>query len=208
MLSLYKAKYHSVEVYGRQRYMDIHNEKYSTTQTSLPNGSEYYNGLKIYNIEMDSSLKLIIGSHVMSALVTSSLRLDLEIVEPELGPSTYNFKTSNETRLFIPSPSLEKAERLYAAKSMKLNNYDLYAQLKQIRSKFTIPTSYRLSRCCSKFTDTIFLRPYTVFTAATKEDGDENCDLKIGSRISRLVAKQAIEGKRGIKRSELVNLAS
>lgn len=77
----------------------MHAERQSVRNSSLPDDNELYDGLKFCNMDNDNSHKLVLGSHVISALVTSSLRLDLDQQKPELGPSTYSFLPSLNKRL-------------------------------------------------------------------------------------------------------------
>ncbi|KAI8063054.1 hypothetical protein BDF21DRAFT_389426 [Thamnidium elegans] len=192
-----------IEIYNRFRHLDTHAERHSIQKSSLPDGTELYDGLKICNMDSDSSHKLVLGSHVISALVTSSLRLDLDQPKPELGPSTHSFHPTQNTRLFLSAYSLHKSDNLLKMKSTQINTFDKYAQLKQIRSKYTVPSTYRLSRCSLRITDNNFSRPYTVFTVYTMEYGDQFGDLKLGSRILRLMASTVFEGKRSINRADL-----
>ncbi|CEP17805.1 hypothetical protein [Parasitella parasitica] len=180
-----------IELYSRSKHQDIHSERFdsASSNSSAPIGDELYETIKISNIDRDNSHnKLIIGSKIFSGLVTSSLRLDSENQKPELGPSTYFFHPTSTTKLFVSSSSIKRANALLAKKSTQINNFDKFAQLRQLRSNFTIPTTYCFSRCSSRFTDNVHMRPYTIFTAFCAEEGDEFSDVKLGSSIMRFMA--------------------
>ncbi|KAG2229979.1 hypothetical protein INT48_007797 [Thamnidium elegans] len=69
-----------------------------------------------YNIikREDSSRKLIVASKSMNALITSSLRIDQEIL-PEIGNSTLQFIPSKKTKIFILQSQLDAAKKAYAS---------------------------------------------------------------------------------------------
>lgn len=61
---------------------------------STPNFTNKYEGMKVVSKIEDWSRKLIIGTMVFNALVTSSLRLGKDNTVPEVGASTYDFDPS------------------------------------------------------------------------------------------------------------------
>lgn len=124
----------------------MHAERHNVRNSSLPDGIELYNGLKICNMDNGNSHKLVLGSHVISALVASSLRLDLEQQKPELGPSTHSFHPSFNTEIFLSSSSVQKSDNLLKKKSTHINTFDMFAQSKQIRSKYTVPSTAKKKR--------------------------------------------------------------
>ncbi|KAL9544481.1 hypothetical protein MBANPS3_007610 [Mucor bainieri] len=198
-----------IEVYNRFRHLDSYAERHNPRSNSLPTGQELYETLAIRNvINCNKDRLLVIGTHDITGLVTSSIRLDKELA-PELGPSTINFNPCHSTQLFLSNDSIKKATKLLVQKQACVNVYDKYAQLKQVRSDFTIPTAYRLGRCCSRFTDNTFLRPYTLFTANTMEAEDEQMsDLKLGSKLFRPIATSCVfENKKSITKDKIQSSA-
>ncbi|KAI7862701.1 hypothetical protein BDF14DRAFT_1852526 [Spinellus fusiger] len=197
-----------IELYSRSKHQDIHFERFNRapSSSSVPTGNGTYETINICNIDLDNSHRLIIGSNIFSGLVTSSLRLDSENLEPELGPSTYHFHPTTSTKLFIAYSSSKKANVILVKKSTQINNYDKFSQLRQLRSNFTIPTTYCLSRCLSRFTDNLHMRPYTIFTAFCAE-GDELSDVKFGSSIMRFIAAVVFRQEKTFSCKQLASIA-
>jgi hypothetical protein len=198
-----------IELYSRSKHQDIHSERFNGvfSNSSAPTGDEIYETINICNIDLDNSHKLIIGSNIFSGLVTSSLRLDSKNLEPELGPSTHHFHPTATTKLFVSSSSIKKANALLVKKATQINNFDKFSQLRQLRSNFTIPTTYCFSRCSSRFTDNVHMRPYTVFTAFCAEEGDEFSDVKLGSSIMRFMAAVVFNQERTFSCKQLALIA-
>jgi hypothetical protein len=90
-----------VELYNRTSTIDPHHERF---------GARFMIGTtpSLKNLYKDNSKKLIIGTHVFNALITSSIRVD-RTFDPELGPSTFLFTPSTETKVYISSLNIEQA---------------------------------------------------------------------------------------------------
>ncbi|KAI7879694.1 hypothetical protein K492DRAFT_216974 [Lichtheimia hyalospora FSU 10163] len=76
----------TVEVYCRQRSIDIHREM-SNRDGSIPSPSSYYENVWPCVLNTSDGEKLAIGTQTMNALVTSTMRLDVK-EEPKVGPTT------------------------------------------------------------------------------------------------------------------------
>lgn len=103
-----------VEVYNRKITLDRHYERFGGAkfeQSSLPLLKNKYEKINIVKLRDDNSTKLIIGTFVFNALVTSSLRLDKDNCEPEVGSSTYSFTPSYSTKVYISNRSVTAANR-------------------------------------------------------------------------------------------------
>lgn len=198
------------EVYGRLRTIDPHYERFQNTYTStLPDEhTSLYDDICFCNVDEDNSHKLIIGTCTFCSLITSSVRLDGDF-KPEVGPSTFNFKPSGSTRIFLSNYSIERVARILEDQPTKLYNSDILAQLRQVRSSFTSPRTYCISRCSSRLTNNMKLRPYTIFTAADAPGGSLTSDTKLGSQIFQCFAKAVLFSHvEYVKHSELASIAS
>jgi hypothetical protein len=58
----------------------------------------------------DKSTKLIIGTCVFNVLVKSSVRVDTEYANAELGPTTKKFNPSYKTKVFLSQKPIEAAK--------------------------------------------------------------------------------------------------
>ncbi|GAA5809700.1 hypothetical protein MFLAVUS_003113 [Mucor flavus] len=89
-----------VEVYGRQRSVDDHHERYSINNktgiqvTTLPSIITKYKNFWATTTIQDNSVKLNFASKTFNALATSSYRMDGKH-EAEVGPSTTSFCLEN-----------------------------------------------------------------------------------------------------------------
>lgn len=109
----------TVEVYGRTKVGDGHRESYGNYKdgirsTSLhpPLKSIHPNGLPV-SLSRDDGPKLVVRTHVSSALVTSSTRLDHKLL-PSVGGNTTNFDLSVTdsfaSRIFVDVESVTAAQ--------------------------------------------------------------------------------------------------
>ncbi|ORZ22087.1 hypothetical protein BCR42DRAFT_487688 [Absidia repens] len=116
----------TVEVYGRQRTIDSHREcfkefKNKCPTSSLPPPTSRYPSVWPTSLDDDDGRKLVIGTKVFNALVTSCLRLDTDL-PPEVGPGTCQFilgdyQQSKSTRLFIKETAWKAATTMAKTKS-------------------------------------------------------------------------------------------
>lgn len=147
-----------VEVYNRKITLDRHYERFGGAkfeQSSLPLLKNKYEKINIVKLRDDNSTKLIIGTFVFNALVTSSLRLDKDNCEPEVGSSTYSFTPSYSTKVYISNRSVTAANRTINQRSQFIDFQDNYAHLRQLRSKFSASSTYSTSRTSSFFWENV-----------------------------------------------------
>jgi hypothetical protein len=135
----------------------------------------------------DKSKKLIIGTNVFNALVASSKRLDSKTI-PEVGPSTYKFHSTRQTRLFISSKMILKANKTIE----NAQSSDFKAQFRQVRSSFTNPQTYTFSRFFSEWAGQLLYRSYTVFTGKVKSSKSELLDFMIASKVLAEIANAMV----------------
>lgn len=105
---------------------------------------------------------------VFNALIVSSIRLDLPNVQPEVGASTFNFTPTPETKIFISRKSMADANKAVVDESTVFNEMDFTSQIRQVRTRVTMPGTYSSARCFTAWTDNNLCRPYTIFTLADK----------------------------------------
>lgn len=197
----------TIELYPRSKLLDTHHEK-SIYDSSIPViKSRYPNALKISIKHHDNSMKLLIGTNVFNALITSSLRLDIEGAEAEVGASTTNFTPSLATKLYIPGVVNKLAMENLKNTTTTFYNHALISQIRQLRSKFDNPSTYMIARCSSPFTNNLLSQPLTIYTVAEFE-GKIEPELKLGSRIMRTFASAALYNKGQVKIDQLKNLVT
>lgn len=178
------------ETYSRLPSVDAHREHYSgdPRKHSLPLPRGRYSKIRVCKLDN----KLIIGTSSITILATSSLRIDDFRHEPEIGPYTTNFHPSKYTSIFISKLSMEKANKIIAAKEFVIPiDWDIMTNLKQIQSKFHHTSTYVPTRFHYMLTENIGSQPYSVFTFADADTIAES-DPIIGSRILQLVALAVI----------------
>ena len=148
----------TIEVYGRTSLIDPYYERFlngkeAITKTLLPSTGLIYNDVFVTVKKEDGSRKLIIATKSMNALVTSSIRIDQEVL-PEVGSSTLQFMPSTNTRIYILSSQLYDAKKVYKLDTVKyLYPQDILSQLRQVRSKFIKNNGYLTLRASSPMTN-------------------------------------------------------
>lgn len=183
-----------LEVYSRIPQLEAHIEKEASyLKNSLPNAFSQYTNLSIVKLQNDNSTKLIIGTDVSNFLVTSSIRIDNDSYLPELGPTTGNLDVTDKTKIYLSKNSIEKCNQIIKAKKYNLVMKHELFNLKQVRSKYHLSSTYTFSRGFSLFTHAMTNVPVTVFTANDCKY-ITNKDAKIASNILREVAWGVIEG--------------
>ncbi|KAG0756227.1 hypothetical protein G6F16_011469 [Rhizopus arrhizus] len=105
----------TIEVYGRTSLIDPYYERFlngkeAITKTLLPSTGLIYNDVFVTVKKEDGSRKLIIATKSMNALVTSSIRIDQEVL-PEVGSSILQFMPSTNTRIYILSSQLYDCQK-------------------------------------------------------------------------------------------------
>ncbi|ORZ12371.1 hypothetical protein BCR42DRAFT_453705 [Absidia repens] len=195
----------TVEVYGRQRTIDSHREcfkefKNKSPTSSLPPPTSRYPFVWPTSLDDDDGRKLVIGTKVFNALVTSSLRLDTDL-PPEVGPGTCQFilddyQQSKSTRLFIKETAWKAATTMAKNKSTtRICSYDILYQLRQLRTRFHHQSTYFCCRSSNELTDTVTTRPYTVFTLANYDNAKDSSSYRIASDFFSHVALSVIRNE-------------
>lgn len=140
--------------------------------------------------------KLVIGTQSFNALVTSCARFDETRIT--VGPTASSFilndaRASLAIRIFVDVEAEEKSIELAKDPNTRcLEEYNMLYQLRQIRSKFSHPSSYFLCRASSAFARTHTCQPYTIFTYADYDDG-KDCAARIASKLFRHIGLSMIK---------------
>ncbi|GAA5806720.1 hypothetical protein MFLAVUS_000068 [Mucor flavus] len=142
----------------------------------------------------------------MNALVTSSIRIDLE-VGPDVGSSTMEFTPSLDTKMYILSSQQEAAKKITTLDTVdSLYPHDILSQLRQVRSKFTENIGYMSLRASSPITNYHNLKPYTIWTLSNYDDSlTSPSAAKIGSRLFQLIARYNLN-RYVVKKSDVEEL--
>ncbi|ORX57490.1 hypothetical protein DM01DRAFT_1406052 [Hesseltinella vesiculosa] len=188
----------TVEVYGRTRNVDSHHELFRvnhrlTPPTSLPPVTTRYPRIWPMTLKDMDGVKLIIGTKSFNALVTSSVRVDTDEI-PDLGPTTSSFLIDNPAeslgaRLFVMRKSVEAAFSLSKNNSAtNVSSADLLYQLRQVRTRFHHPSTYLCCRSSSPWADDIAGQPYTIFTLANWDKGNDESSYRIASTLFQSIA--------------------
>lgn len=182
----------TVETYGRGRSMDVHRERFVNKKgvpvpSSLPPLLTKYPNTWATMLNDSEGKKLVFGTKMCNALVTSSMRIDKDrpasvggtIVHFDLDP-----QNAETTTILLDADSIKKANALTQdPHANKIGRFDLLEQLRQLRTKFQYPSTYALCRVSSEFTNDIRRRPYTVFTLANFDGGQQDSGTMIASQL-------------------------
>ncbi|KAK3812092.1 MAG: hypothetical protein J3Q66DRAFT_286211 [Benniella sp.] len=187
---LYNAKtgkgilVNEVEVYGRGRMNDCHQEqsgmvKGVSKQTSVPStlGDDHYEGVRpVTLLGKDSAHRLVIGTATCSILVTSCLRLGKRDKAPvSVGADTLNFEIPESEvehiRIFLDCQQAEVAKHMVGKSISEIIKNMGMQSLRQLQTKFDELDTYNRSRFSGPLTATIRFQPRTVFTFANYKNG-------------------------------------
>ncbi|SAL98013.1 hypothetical protein [Absidia glauca] len=191
----------TVEVFGRIKNVDSFREphgklKGTIKQTSLPptNIKTLYPCVWPVSIQNHDGKKIVIGTEVSNALVTSSIRLDCQEA-PVIGSTTSGFdlNTINDslsTKIFVDVESMNSSLAMMNDNSTsRISNANILYQIRQLRSKFDHHTAYQLTRASGPLTRSHIYHPYTVFTLAD-QDASRNSVALLFRSIALLVLKK------------------
>ncbi|ORE00991.1 hypothetical protein BCV72DRAFT_323634, partial [Rhizopus microsporus var. microsporus] len=157
--------------------------------------------------------KLVIGTKTFNALITSSLRLDV-LLYPETRPSTVSFDLNDSsqaknTTIFIKESAWkEAAEIVPNNNAASIAPYDLIYQLRQLRARFYQQSTYFLCRANNEIVDDLAARPYTIYTLAEWDNGNDNADYRTASKLFQTIAINVICGNLRLEKCTLSSLCS
>ncbi|KAI9303561.1 hypothetical protein BJ944DRAFT_289301 [Cunninghamella echinulata] len=173
----------NVEIYGRRKTVDDHREPFgikkqdSTADTSLPPPFKTkYSNVWPVTLDIREGKKLMIGTETFNALITSSMRLDKRL-KPSIGAITMNFtllqkKDSESCSVYLDKESVEKAMMLAKnEQAISISKTNILYQLRQLNTKFDMPSTFYLCRASGPITKSHIYQPYSLFTLADFDRG-------------------------------------
>ncbi|KAF9350203.1 hypothetical protein BGX26_011576 [Mortierella sp. AD094] len=174
-----------VEVYGRGRMIDCHQEQMGVVKgvpkkTSVPStiGRDHYKDVRPITLPKKDCQRLVIGSFTCDILVTSCVRLDIvSDAAFSVGGDTLNFEIleqdSHNIRIYVDSEQRKASCKISESSYSEATRNLSIGNLRQIRTKFDQLDSYNLTRCSGPLTKGLLYQPYTVFTIANS--GNDSC---------------------------------
>lgn len=188
----------TVEIYGRQRSLDVHRERFinkkgKSASSSLPPVATKYHYTWASVVNDKEGEKLVVGTKTLNALVTSSLRID-SVHEASVGGLISHFELDKSAALtasiFLDSDSIKKANSLASNQDTnKIDRFDLRYQLRQLRSKFHYPSTYLLCRASSVFANDLRSQPYSIYTLYEAPDTGRESTARIASKLFLTIAE-------------------
>ncbi|KAI8975791.1 hypothetical protein BDF20DRAFT_880774 [Mycotypha africana] len=176
----------TVELYGRTKIVDGHREPFGNQKdgvhtTSLPPPLKTVH-LDVWPVclSRNDGPKLVIGTQVSNALITSSIRLDKNL-PPSVGGITTNFhltfSDSFASKIFVDVESATAAKTIISdpTRTCVSNTGILSHQLRQIRTRFDMSSTYTLARASGPLTKNHTCHPYTIFTLIDCDRGRSPC---------------------------------
>ncbi|CAO3625745.1 unnamed protein product [Mucor hiemalis] len=100
-----------IEPYGRSKTVDAHHEcriGNAMNTPSFPKKQPNYGWINIITTQEDGATKLKIGTTISNLLLTSSIRIDKNLITKnivELGSATSNFTATNDTKIYLNTES-------------------------------------------------------------------------------------------------------
>ncbi|SAL98015.1 hypothetical protein [Absidia glauca] len=168
----------TVEVFGRIKNVDLFWEphgklKGTIKQTSLPptNIKTLYPCVWPVSIQNRNGKKVVIGTEVSNALVTSSIRLDCQeapvIESTASGFDLNSINDSLSTKIYLDIESMNSSLAMINDTSTShICDTNIIYQIRQLQSKFDHHSAYQLTRASGPLTRSHTCHPYSVFTLA------------------------------------------
>ncbi|KAI7860782.1 hypothetical protein BDC45DRAFT_5008 [Circinella umbellata] len=190
----------TLEIYGRTKSVDQHRESFGKLKSGArPNSlpppiKKLHPDVWPVSLEHHDGLKLIIGTQVSNALVTSSIRLDEKLPLSVGGMTTHfrldNIKDSLACKIFLDMDSVKAARVLIEnPATRKITDTGLiFNQLRQVRTHFDSPSTYTLCRASGPLTKSHTCQPYSLFTLI---DYDRGRNPSAG--IFQIIAEQVLK---------------
>ncbi|KAI9260386.1 hypothetical protein EDC94DRAFT_674112, partial [Helicostylum pulchrum] len=207
-----------VEVYGRNKSVDAHHERYMDNSktgiqvSTLPPVVTKYKNFWATTTIQDNSVKLHFASKTFNALVTSSYRMDGKH-EAEVGLSTTSFRLDNmstfrnsaTSQIYIDLASWNKALTVLKEKkkwhdicTVLLSGGAILSKKAWMCTTQTIYnlTTYAMCRAASVFVDDHSSHSITIFTYCDKDDNQKIfSDGIIVSSLFKSIALKVIRDK-------------
>ncbi|KAG0737105.1 hypothetical protein G6F62_010410 [Rhizopus arrhizus] len=173
----------TVEMYGRTKTTDYHRESFGKLKNSVITNSlpppikAFHQNVWPTSLDVRDGKKLVIGTQVSNALVTSSIRLD-EKGFVSIGATSFHFmldtiKDALASKIFIDLNSLKSAKALIEDPSTThVSDIGIiFHQFRQVRTKFHLPSTYSLCRASGPITINHTCHPFSLFTLSEFDRG-------------------------------------
>ncbi|EIE87813.1 hypothetical protein RO3G_12524 [Rhizopus delemar RA 99-880] len=173
----------TVEMYGKTKTTDYHRESFGKLKNSVitnslpPSIKTLHQNVWPTSLDVRDEKKLVIGTQVSNALVTSSIRLD-EKGFVSIGATSSHFmldtiKDSLVSKIFIDLDLLKSAKALIEDPSTtSVSDIGiLFHQLRQLRTKFHLPSTYSLCRASVPITMNHTCHSFSLFTLSEFDRG-------------------------------------
>ncbi|KAG1466833.1 hypothetical protein G6F46_000209 [Rhizopus delemar] len=131
---------------------------------------------------------------------------------PEVGPNVVSFDLSDSSKaktavIFIKESAWKEAvEIAQNHNAASIAPYDLIYQLRQLRTRFHQQSTYFLCRASNETVDNLAARPYTVYTLAEWDNGNDNADYRTASKLFQTIATNAICGNPRLEKHSILSL--
>ncbi|KAG1043090.1 hypothetical protein G6F43_011749 [Rhizopus delemar] len=173
----------TVEMYGKTKTTDYHRESFGKLKNSVitnslpPSIKTLHQNVWPTSLDVRDGKKLVIGTQVSNALVTSSIRLDGKGFV-SIGATSSHFmldtiKDSLVSKIFIDLNLLKSAKALIEDPSTtSVSDIGIvFHQLRQLRTKFHLPLAYSLCRASGPITMNHTCHPFSLFTLSEFDRG-------------------------------------
>lgn len=99
------------------------------------------------------------------------------------------------TTIFVKESAWkEAAEIAQNNNAASIASYDLIYQLRQLWTRFHQQSTYFLCRASNERVDNLAARPYTIYTLAEWDNGNDNADYRTASKLFQTIAINVIGG--------------
>ncbi|KAI9476192.1 MAG: hypothetical protein EXX96DRAFT_540737 [Benjaminiella poitrasii] len=123
---------------------------HQSTSVSSSGNNDFWIGTLHQPEGTNTFMKLILGAHPFNALVTSSVRIDNLVDQPECRPNTVNFvvppQSNSKYKIYLDSQSW--SDSLMFDNNTNLNSIYTHSRLMQLRQIFTIPWLFTIAYDC------------------------------------------------------------
>ncbi|CEG83034.1 hypothetical protein RMATCC62417_17012 [Rhizopus microsporus] len=179
----------TIESYSRDCLTDAHRaQRQLGSLSSFSERRGLYGYLNICLLNTADGQKLILGTRTCNLLVTSSMWLDKESVN--LGLSTTHFAPSKKMHVFIDLESIHSVKSMLSNKRQaSAQDMPLLYQMRQLRSKFHLLSTY--TKCCASasITSRLELQPSTIWTLSDNDSPQHILSQdKVGSILFHMIA--------------------
>ncbi|KAL0142831.1 hypothetical protein V8B55DRAFT_1376005 [Mucor lusitanicus] len=147
--------------------------------------------VKAYRTDAFANTSSLIESYhnVIKASLTHCLEVGPSVMLFDLNDS---FKAKTRTIFIEQSAWEEAAEIARNTNTAYITPYDFIYQLRQLRTRFHQQSTCLLCRANNEAVDNLAARPYTIYTLADWDNGNDNADYRTASKLFQTIAVNSI----------------